>query len=222
MEVFKRFAKWIRGRDPGFTLIKGPEGRNMLVDDATLEYLQSTAPEPTQVALDSLMEQVHTVRVRKGGCRGDTLLGSGEVLLDVRQQTDLAALRLAMKIDGPSGHCMCFGGPTLEMLSGDQSRLALIGIHHGESLRWHRWKSDAALHDGRLLVDWLAQRGVDGPMHELEWRHAYEKQLVEDWHRWLAAMPSALRPVWPDSRGEAARVNLAPLRATLVWCVKNK
>jgi hypothetical protein len=60
----------------------------------------------------------------------ETSEASGLVIFG--EPTDLAALRSAMRIiDGPGGHCMCFGGPTLEILSVNRSRLALLGIHHG-------------------------------------------------------------------------------------------
>ena len=178
MDIFKRIANWVRGRGrvSSFTLLTGPQGQKMIVDAAMMEYFDSTAPQPTQATLDSLMDRVRAVRVFKHGCRGDELL-SNDVLLEVSEPTDLAALRPTMRIiDGPGGHCMCFGGPTLEMLSADRSRLALLSIHHGNAIRWTQWKDDAELIDGRSLLEWLSQRGVAEPLHDFEAQEALKRR----------------------------------------------
>jgi hypothetical protein len=66
--------------------------------------------QPNQLALDSIMNRVRSVRVLKGGCAGDTLLDP-TVLVEVNEPTQVTALRLALKIiDGSGGHCMCYGG----------------------------------------------------------------------------------------------------------------
>jgi hypothetical protein len=217
MGMFKRIANWFRrrGGSSDFTVLTGPEGRKVLVDPATMDYLNSSAPQPTQTLLDSLMDQVRAVRVFKYGCHGDTLLGN-DVLLETCEPADIAALRIALRIvDGSGGHCMCFGGPTLEMLSADRTRLALLSIHHGLAIRWNRWKDDARLIDGRLLVEWLAQRGVVEPLRDFETQEARRRQSKQDWERWLAAMPSALLPVWSGALDQSGIVDVVPLRAAL-------
>jgi len=215
--MFKQFANWVRRRrnPPFFTMHTGPGGEKMLVDSATMEYLNSSLPQPTQAALDSLMNLVRLVRVFKDGCHGGKVLGN-DVVLEVGEPTDVAALRITMRIiDGPGGHCMCFGGPTLEMLSADRSRLALLSIHHGLAIRWDRWKDDAKLVNGRLLLEWLAERGVVDPLREFEATEASQLQHKQDRDRWLAAMPSALIPVWSSALGQFGSVNVDPLCATL-------
>lgn len=187
----------------------------MLVDPAMMEYMNSSAPQPTQAALDTLMDQVRAVRIFKDGCHGDSLLGN-DVLLEVDESTDVEALRVTMRIiDGPGGHCMCFGGPTLEMLSADRSRLALLSIHHGLGIRWSRWKDDARLIDGRLLLEWLAKRGVLEPLRDFEAEEANQRRSRQDWQRFLAAMPSPLVPVWSGAVGQFGNVDVVPLRAAL-------
>ncbi|MEZ6072232.1 MAG: hypothetical protein R3C10_18735 [Pirellulales bacterium] len=91
------------------------------------------------------------------------------MLLDISDEADLAELKQALAIlDGPCGHCMCFGEPTLELRSNQQERLAVLSIHHGHSLRCAAWKDDAELIDERrLLTGWptmacLAARGILG------------------------------------------------------------
>lgn len=164
---------------------------------------------------NSLMNLVHAVRVFKNGSHGGKVLGN-DLVLEVGEPTDVAALRITMRIiDGSGGHCMCFGGPTLEMLSADRSRLALLSIHHGLAIRWDRWKDDAKLVDGRLLLEWLAERGVVDPLREFEAMEASHLQGKQDRDRWLAAMPSALIPVWSSALGQFGSVNVDPLLAAL-------
>ena len=83
---------------------------------------------------------------------------------------------------------MCFGGPTLEMLSADRSRLAHLSIHHGHAIRWNQWKDDAKLVDGRRLLQWLAQRGVVEPLRDFEAEEARQRQSAQDLKRWLGAI----------------------------------
>jgi hypothetical protein len=214
--ILKRLINWVRRRGrPHFHTITGPDGQPWHVDDVTMQYLKSTAPQPTQASLDALLDDVHAVRVFRDGCHDDTLLSS-DLLLQVDDPTDVAALREALSIvDGPGGHCLCFGDPTLEMLSQTGSRLALVSLHHGLSIRWNQWKDDATLVDGRTLLDWLAERGVVEPLREFEAAEARKIQGKKDWDRWLAAMPSPLTAVWSDAIGEYGSVDVSPLRDAL-------
>ena len=63
-------ANWAEARQfPYVQRVQGPDGENVIVDSAIMDYFSSTAPEPTQMALDSLMDQTCAVRVFKDGCR---------------------------------------------------------------------------------------------------------------------------------------------------------
>lgn len=188
----------------------------MLGDSSTTENLRSPVCYPTQAALDSLMDQVGVVRVFRGGSDGDKIMDN-DVVLEIVAPTDVASLRMAMRIiDGSAGHCMCYGGPTLELLSVDLSRLALVSIHHGLAIRWNQWNHDARLVDGRFLLGWLAERGVADPLREFEAMEARQRRGKQDWDRWLAAMPRALTPVWSSALGPLGFViNIDPLRTAL-------
>jgi hypothetical protein len=194
MEMLKGIANWFRrhsGESP-FTVVGGAHGEKVLVDPATLAYLESVAPQPTQVALNSLLDRVHSVRVFNSGCHNDTLLGN-DFMLEVSEPTDIASLRGALRIvDGHGGHCMCYGGPTLEMLSADRTRLALLGVHHGHAIRWNGWKDDAKLMDGRLLLEWLAERGVLEPLRNFRDAETRQRQRQHVWNRWVESMPAYL------------------------------
>jgi hypothetical protein len=217
MGILKRIAAMVRDRRSSpFTVITGPDGEKILVDTPTLEYLNSSAPQPTQAALDSLLDQVSIVRVFKDGCRGNKLLGR-DVLLEVGEPNELAALRRSMRItEEAGGHCMCFGGPTLELLSANRSRLALLGIHHGHAIRWDQWRDDARLVDGRSLMEWLARHGVREPLRDFEEQEARRRQRELDRDRWRAATPSALESVWSSDLDPLGDADLAPLHEALL------
>jgi hypothetical protein len=58
-------------------------------------------------------------------------------------------------------HCMCYGEQALELRDHDGAVLAVFGFHHGSSIRWDEWSSDAQLQNGQALVEWLGRHGVD-------------------------------------------------------------
>jgi hypothetical protein len=182
----------------GFAVVKYASGVSGVVDRLMLDYVRSRAPQPTQTAFDEMLSSVTRVRVLEGGMASGRALGN-TVLLDIAVESDLAELKKALSIlDGPGGHCMCCGEPTLELLSRQSEPLAVLGIHHGRSVRWAAWKDDAELLDGRRLLDWLAQRGVPGPLAEVLEGQRREEQAWADWQRWEAAMPDCLKQLQAD------------------------
>jgi tetratricopeptide (TPR) repeat protein len=115
------------------------------------------------------------VRVISGGLYRDQPIGV-MVLLDSADSGILAALGEALSVEpdpATFGHCACLGNPTLELFCGE-TRLAVIGLHHGESLRWPRWKHDARLVRPEALTSWLiahagsagGEPGTGGPFSE--------------------------------------------------------
>jgi hypothetical protein len=140
----------------GFATVRFASGACSTMDTLMLEYMRSRAPQPTQAALDALLARVGRVRVLDDGMANGHPLGD-RVLVDCALASDLAELKQSMAIlDGSGGHCMCCGKPTLELFSRQGESLAVLGIHHGRSVRWNAWKDDAELLDGRRLLDWLA------------------------------------------------------------------
>ena len=169
MNLLELISRWRRRRhhltatSAGglFTTIVRPDGSRMVVDQATLEYMKSTAPQPTQASLDAVLDQVERIRLFANGAHNNSLNGPPVLLLESTDREAMSALGNALRIvEGPSGHCMCYGGPTLELLGSSDRRLALLAVHHGQSIRWTAWKDDARLVDRSKLVAWLAARGV--------------------------------------------------------------
>ena len=83
------------------------------------------------------------------------------VLLDTDDKQAVATFRNLFKIiEEPDivTHCMCSGWPTFEFYSGSHL-IARFSMHHGDSIRWVRWDSDADLKENIAVLNWLDANG---------------------------------------------------------------
>ena len=174
----------------------------MFVDPAMMEYFESTAPDPSQDSLDVALQQAVRMRVYQGGVAGGKLLSDSPPVLDTHDPGDLAKVREALRIEGePGGHCMCHGDQGVEFLDAAGKVVALLGLHHGHSIRWDAWKDDAVLSNGRLLLSWLSERGVPGPLARYEEALSQQKEHEHAFERWEAATPECLRSLKAEREG---------------------
>lgn len=144
-------------------------------------------------ALDQVLREIARVRVTEGGVSEDRVLGN-RILLDVADPVAVRLLRGALAVEQTTdGYCMCLGDLAFEFFDSGDRRVAVVGFHHGVSLRWQGWDGDALLRDGGQVLRWLAEHGVNGPLNQEERRQAerHEKQLDEE--RWKDAAPAAVR-----------------------------
>lgn len=117
------------------------------------------------------LEGVDRLVVRSGGTchrRPD----QEKPLIEVKDAAEIVKVVKGIRLDEAAGmfHCMCCGDPTFEFFRAGRLQ-AVLGFHHGKSLRWPGgWPGDAALSEaGReFLAGWLAERGVAGPKETLE------------------------------------------------------
>ncbi len=117
----------------------------------------------------------------------------GEIRVDLSDPAESAQLRTAMTVESlPGFHCMCLGDVRFEVFDRDDGRLAVVVLHHGATLRWGQWESDAVLADGRLLLAWLDRHGIPGPMQQFEADRQRAEEGAEEKRNWLAAMPAGL------------------------------
>lgn len=135
-----------------------------IMDRETFDYMygESSAPDPAQRHLDEVLPKVDRVRAVASGMFRGRALGA-EAVLETNDPAALAALRETLRVvEDPRtfAHCACLGGPTLELYSG-QDLVATIGLQHGHSIRWAKWKHDARLCNGQALSDWLTRHGID-------------------------------------------------------------
>ncbi|MER6024300.1 hypothetical protein [Streptomyces anulatus] len=140
-------------------------------------------------ALDSVLQQAHMVRVSPVSGFGV----DGDIWVDLADPAELGQFRAAMGVESLAGsHCMCLGDVRFEVFDPGGERLADVVLHHGVTLRWGQWESDAVLVDGLLLLAWLDGHGMTGPMRQfVADRHRAEERTAEK-RTWLAAIPAGL------------------------------
>lgn len=136
---------------------------------------ESNASDPAQRDLDELLPGVIRVRALASGMFRGQAMGS-EVILDTSDSQALTAFGKTLQIvEDPRtfAHCACLGGPTLELCIGREV-VATIGLQHGHSIRWAKWKHDARLRNGQALNDWLAKYGVETELLEVLFENKYD------------------------------------------------
>ena len=156
--------RWVR-RSSGFSMITLPDGNQVLADDETRNFFEGTdRPDPSNQSLSRLWREVARVRITDGGMSERKPLGH-TVLLDVTDPEEAAQLfeRLAIVEPALGLHCMCYGDQALELRDRGDAVIAVLGLHHGVSLRWDEWSTDAELKDGQALLEWLGRHGVHLP-----------------------------------------------------------
>lgn len=140
-------------------------------------------------ALDNVLQQAHVVQVSSVS----EFEADGEIRVDLSDPAESAQLRTAMAVESlPGFRCMCLGDVRFEVFDRSGGRLAVAVLHHGETLRWGQWESDAVLADGRLLLAWLDGHGVPGPMQQFEADRLRAQEGAEEERNWLTAMPAGL------------------------------
>ncbi|MGW0868887.1 hypothetical protein ACWD3Z_00180 [Streptomyces sp. NPDC002740] len=140
-------------------------------------------------ALDSVLRQAHVVQVSSVSGFGAV----GEIRVDLSDPAESVQLRTAMAVESlPGVRCMCLGDVRFEVFDRSGGRLAVVVLHHGATLRWGQWESDAVLADGRLLLAWLDGHGMPGPMQQFTADRQRAEEGAEEERSWLAAMPAGL------------------------------
>lgn len=90
--------------------------------------------------------------------------------------------------------CGCLGGASFEFFSGDQLR-ETADLVCNSMLRWSGWPGDGELAPGnvKVLLDWLADRGVTGPRDEERASRAREEAFQRKSARAMAGWTPKLR-----------------------------
>ncbi|MFH8729061.1 hypothetical protein [Streptomyces termitum] len=139
--------------------------------------------------LDGVLRRAGAVQVGSVGGSG----AGGEIRVDLSDPAESARLGAALAVESLSGaRCMCLGDVRFEFFDRDGGRLAVVVLHHGVTLRWGRWGSDAVLADGRLLLTWLAGHGMPGPMRRFEAGRRRAEEAAGSERSRRAAMPAGL------------------------------
>ncbi len=156
-------------------------------------------------SLRRALRETTRLRVRSGGtCHRRT--DEEKTLVDIMRQEEIERLLDEIHIDeaGSGFHCMCCGDPTFEFYFGEQL-LAMIGYHHGESLRWAegRWTGDGLLTKSSqaFLIAWLAEHGVDGPRREKERQQKQHDAERDKQQRYTEIIPKQTRNAVAEAGG---------------------
>lgn len=109
---------------------------------------------------------------------------------------DFSGLLKSLAIGELSGsYCMCLGEITFHLFDEHGQILAQVALHHGASLRWDGWDSDALLLDGPSLVSWLDAHGISEPAARIAAAQAMREQSAQEADSWVSAAPTGVRPV---------------------------
>ena len=115
---------------------------------ASIDDYTKASGDPSQASLDTILAATKRVRAYK--------MGTKTPLLDTSLPAALQSLSDALRInEGPYGTCACAGADVLEFIDEAGQVVLLLGIHHGQSIRWNVWTTDAKLRSGQLLLNWL-------------------------------------------------------------------
>jgi WD40 repeat protein len=93
-------------------------------------------------------------------------------------------------------HCMCDGEYWIHLYSGDQE-VAVLGYHHGRSLRWHKgsWKGDGLLTAAaqEALPAWFQRNGCSYLQDVRDRELARRRQQIEEDQQFAAFFPENVR-----------------------------
>jgi hypothetical protein len=189
--------------EQGWVTIERHDGSRMTLDPEMVDYLEHRGPTPTQDSLRLMLVRASRVQVVSGGDQ--------QLLLEVSDPISLAHLRQSLHIkDGPAGHCMCLGDPWFRFFDPKGRQLAEISFHHGQSIRWKEWSTDAELTNGTLSLMWLAERGVTYPAEQYNATIEDAHRMYAEWHRWYSAMPECVQPLLEGQQAQIGQVLFVP------------
>jgi hypothetical protein len=136
------------------------------------------------------------LRVRSGGtCH--RRIDQEKTLAEITNTDEIELIVKSISINEEKSafHCMCCGNPTLEFYKGEKL-LAMVGYHHGQSLRWADglWPGDGMLTTQSMdfLISWLARHGVTGPQQERERESKQASERKQQWQRLEELIPKQI------------------------------
>ena len=152
---------------------------------------------PDETALKNVLDGARRVLVTQAGVTAGRPV-STDIVIDESDPLALDALRAALTVKSlPGALCMCVGDAALEFLDDHDRALAVVGLHHGVTLRWSGWDGDAVLADGLAVLRWLDERGAHRPMQQREEDEQRREAARQTEAAWTAAIPHALSDLAP-------------------------
>jgi len=120
-------------------------------------------------------------------------------LYSSEDRSDISALHDSLVMEKPRAwfRCACIPEVDIELWQ-KKHLIGVISYYNESTLGFSRWSGDIRLADGERIVKWFDARGISGPRRILEEDQARDEADKVAAARWLDAMPSDLRPLWPE------------------------
>lgn len=130
-------------------------------------------------------------------------VGGGEaapsILYSSVNPQDILELKQSIIMEPPREWFRCACYPSMDItLSRRGEEIGVISVFEELTIGFSRWSGDVRLADRDKFLRWFDVRGITGPRRAIENQQTRERadQIAAD--RWLEAMPSDLRTLWPQ------------------------
>jgi hypothetical protein len=113
------------------------------------------------------------------------------------KRKDFEELKSAMTLKSKGGPfvCACVDGPEISLRK-NKKEIAAVWNHEGTAIGSSVWKGDWENSDPDRWLHWFDARGMKSARDFFNQLQAQYNKMVVDEKRWLAAMPSSLKPLW--------------------------
>jgi hypothetical protein len=119
---------------------------------------------PTNLRLNKLFENVDRLVIKDDGVINNRAL-SKKILLEIHDNEKIRKFHKLLEIVEPvdRGSCCCSGDYAVELYKKGKLHV-VFGLHHGESIRYEYWNSDAQLVKNMELLEFLHLEGLPEPL----------------------------------------------------------
>lgn len=175
-----------------------------------------SSAQETEMSISTEPKQAHLDRLLANSTEIDVILPhEADRKLCQIPVSELKELRAATRIveSEQCEPCRCGGSPHLRLIQGDQT-LAILGLHHGLTLRWANWDHDAPLVDGMALAQLLARNGAPQLLQEMQDTAKRREAREAEFIRWSQHTPAPLKVDWEEI-GEGISQRGVPIKQEL-------
>lgn len=146
-------------------------------------------PLPTNKRLRELFAGTDHILIKEGSVYEGRAQGETTVL-SLTDSKDLKKFQELMEIIEPrKPHaCMCLGDHAIELYKNGELR-STIGFHHGSSIRYHTWRSDAELAKAEQFMEFLWEKGLPKQPDEQSEYTKEQKASTLQLRKWFDAAP---------------------------------
>lgn len=136
-----------------------------------------------------------------------------------RKDFDELKSAITLKRKGGPFVCACMDGPEIALLK-NKKEIAAVWNHEGTAIGSSVWKGDWENSDADRWLRWFDARGMKSAREFFNQMQSEYRKAAVDERRWLEAMPSSLKPLWPNALSQyhppMEFPDLKPLDAALV------